>query len=87
MLIDPSAFKKAVGKGCQVPGQKCQRDHFKRLLIQSIQEAGLAPLLGGIEHAEAIVRAMDLQRMSRREPALGRLLQGLEKRMRQWKTP
>jgi hypothetical protein len=30
---------------------------------------------------------MDLQRMSRREPALGRLLQGLEKRMRQWKTP
>lgn len=87
MLIDPSAFKKAVGKGCQVPDQKCQRDRYKRLLIQSIQEAGLAPLLGGMEHAEAIVMAMDLQRISRREPALGQLLVALENHLRQWKKP
>lgn len=61
LLIDSSAFKKVLGKGCKAPDQKCSRDRYKKLLLESIQHAGITPLVKGIEHAREIVNAMDLR--------------------------
>lgn len=60
LLLDSAAFRSAVGKGCQAPDFKCERDRYKRLLADAVRDAGLTPILGGIEHTEDIVRAMDL---------------------------
>jgi len=60
-LIDGHAFKKAVGRGCQAPDNKCDKDRYKELLGNAVATAGPPPLFGGIEHAEAIVAAMDLR--------------------------
>ena len=60
LLRDPAAFKAVLGTPCQTIQQKCDRDRYKRLLIESVRNAGAVPLLGGLEYAEDIVRQMDL---------------------------
>lgn len=64
MLLDSSAFRKVLGKGCAAPRYKCERDRYKRLLIQAVQNAGVTPQLGGNEYAEDIVYAMDFDFIS-----------------------
>lgn len=60
MLIDSAAFRMAMGKGCSAPKQKCDKDRYKILLANAVHEAGLVPLLGGLEHADTIVENMDI---------------------------
>lgn len=60
MLLDSATFKTALGKGCSAPKQKCDKDRYKMLLANAVQEAGLMPILGGLEHADAIVENMDI---------------------------
>lgn len=60
LLLDSRAFKAVLGEGCVAPDQKCDRDRYKQLLAEAVQSAGQIPLLGGMEHAEDIVREMRL---------------------------
>ncbi len=84
LLIGSAAFKAVLGKGCAAPDYKCERDRYKKLLIQAIRDAGLSPLLGGMEHAEDIVNAMDLERMEQADDSLGKLIKALHKKFKEW---
>jgi len=75
------------GKGCSAPDQKCDRDRYKALLASAVRDAGVIPLIGGIEHAEEIIGAMNLQRMRQADKSLGRLLEELEHVFHEWSEP
>lgn len=76
LLLDGAAFRHAVGRGCQAPDRKCERERYKDQLIDEIKEAGVIPSLGGIEYADDIVEALDLQRAGQ-DASLGRFLASL----------
>jgi len=86
VLLDSAAFKAVLGKGCEPPDRKCDRDRYKRLLAQAVSQAGVTPLIGGLEHARDIVDSMDLSRMTHKggDKALGRFLQELQKVFKDW---
>jgi hypothetical protein len=65
------------GRGCQAPDQKCDRDRYKQALIRAIADAGVIPTLGGIEFAEDLVQAMDLERAARADVSFKRFLDDL----------
>lgn len=84
LLLDSAAFKTVLGKGCQAPDQKFEKDRYKRLLIEAVLEADLMPILGGIEHAADIVNAMDFQRVAQSDISFRRFLRALQQRFEVW---
>lgn len=85
LLLDSAAFKKAVrGKGCSAPDQKCQRDRYKKLLMEAMIQSGVRPPLGGMEYAEDIVNAMDFERMEKSDPSLGHFLKSMRSKFKEW---
>jgi hypothetical protein len=84
LLLDSSAFKSVLGRGCNAPQQKCERNRYKRLLLEAVRAARITPPLGGIEYAEDLVRAMDLRAMESADESLGRLLRDLRTAFRGW---
>lgn len=84
LLIDSSAFKAVMGKGCAAPPAKCERVLYKRLLIEAIREAGLTPLVGGIEHARDIVKHMDFGYLERTDNSFGRFLSEMRDKFKEW---
>ena len=84
LLLDSAAFKSVLGKGCKAPDQKCERDRYKKLLLEAVLAAGVVPLLGGMEYAEDIVNAMDLTLRVTGDTSLDRFLKELHKKLRQW---
>ncbi len=84
LLLDSEAFKTVLGKGCPAPDQKCERDRYKRHLIEAVLAAGLVPISGGIEHTEALVNAMNLPRIAQIDKSMDRLLSALRNRFRMW---
>ncbi len=84
LLRDPAAFKAVLGVPCQTVQQKCDRDRYKKLLIDSVRDAGAAPLLGGLEYAEDIVNNMDLDSPSD-DRDFCEFLEELHTRVRLWK--
>ncbi len=77
LLLDGAAFRAVFGRGCQAPDQKCDRDRYKQALIRAIYDAGVIPTLGGIEFAEDLVQAMDLERAARADVSFKRFLDDL----------
>lgn len=77
LLLDSSAFKSALGKGCDAPDYKCEKGRYKEMLVDAVQNAGVTPQIGGLEHTEEIVKSMDLQKMRTEDDSLGRLIQSL----------
>lgn len=86
LLLDAAAFKAVLGKGCQAPDQKCERDRYKKLLLDAIREAGTMPLLGGIEHAEDIVQEMNLPNIERQDDSFGKFLKAVRDKFKEWKN-
>jgi hypothetical protein len=84
LLRDPAAFKAVLGVPCQTVQHKCGRDRYKTLLINSVRDAGLAPMIGGLEYAEDIINNMDLSPASG-DHDWGDFLQELHARARLWK--
>jgi len=84
LLLDSSAFKKVLGRGCSAPVQKCERALYKRLLLEAVRKAGVNPPLGGIEYTEDLVHAMNLEYLERIEDSLGKLLKALREIFREW---
>ena len=74
LLLDGAAFKAVFGQGCDAPDLKCSRDRYKQELIQAIRAAGVTPSLGGIEYAEDIVKAMDIDRAARSDRSFARFV-------------
>jgi hypothetical protein len=87
LLLDPKAFRTVLGKGCDLPDQKCEKDRYKKLLREAVRDAGLVPLVGGLEHAADIVQAMDLVQARRRDASLRRFLDDLDDRFSLCITP
>ena len=84
LLLDAEAFKTVFGGGCSVPKRKCDRDRYKRLLLQTIHNAGVIPLLGGIEHIADLVNAMDLQHLEQSDRSFRRFFRALQQRFENW---
>jgi hypothetical protein len=87
MLIDSSAFRQVLGKGCPAPDQKCERDRYKKQLIKAIEEAGKSPIVGGMEYASALVEAMDLDAMAAADPSFGRFVEDTRRSFRTLTAP
>jgi hypothetical protein len=51
-----------------------------------MQDAGVLPPLGGVEHAEEIINAMDLQRMEKVNASLGKFLKDLQNKFKEWSS-
>lgn len=77
LLLDGAAFKTVFGIGCQAPDRKCSRDRYKEKLIRAVLDAGVTPNIGGIEFAQAIIAAMDLQRAAGIDGSLQHFLDDL----------
>ncbi len=86
LLLDSAAFKSVLRKGCEAPDRKCDRDRYKKLLAQAVSQTGVAPSIGGIEHARDIVEAMDVSRMTHKgaDKSLGRFIQELQRVFKDW---
>ena len=84
LLLDSAAFRKVFGKGCPTPDQKCERDRYKRLLLNAIYEAGIDPSSADFEYMADLVSEMSLQRMEQTDSSIGRLLEALQRRFRIW---
>ena len=85
LLLDSEAFKKVFGNDCSVPKRKCDRDRYKRLLLQAIREAGVIPLLGGIEHIADLVNAIDLQHLEQSDRSFRRFFRALQQCFEIWR--
>jgi hypothetical protein len=83
LLCDPAAFKAVLGKPCQTVKMKCDRDRYKKLLIDSIRDAGTMPLLGGWEYADDIIQQMDLNPDCHKDE-FGDFLGQIHARLRLW---
>ena len=83
-LLDSEAFKEVFGTDRSVPNRKYDRNRYKRLLLQAIRDAGVVPLLGGIERIADLVNAMDLQHMEQRDKSFRRFFRALQQRFEIW---
>jgi hypothetical protein len=76
-LADVQAFHEVVGVTPSVPRGKCERGFYKRILADAVREAGHPPMLGGIEFAGDLARAMHLFRAGRADSSLKHFLDRL----------
>ena len=59
---------------------------YRNGITAAIRNSGLEPLLGGMEHSEDIVKAMDLERMKSADDSLGKLLKELDAKFQGWRS-
>lgn len=85
LLIDSYAFKQVFGKGCDAPDQKCEKDRYKSLLREAVRKAGGTQLLGGMEHAEEIIKHMDMLHIKKLDDSLKRFMEELEAVFKGWR--
>ena len=84
LLLDGAAFRAVFGRGCDAPDQKCSRDLYKQRLLEAIRDAGITPLLGGIEYAEDIINHMDIDRAINTDRSLRRFVAEIRQVFRSW---
>ena len=78
-LADPGALQRVLRAATQapVPDSKCGTGRFKQLLSKTVTEAGVVPLLGGIEYAEGIVAELDMYKAAENVPSLATFIRDL----------
>ena len=84
LLLDSEAFKQVFGTDCSVPNRKCDRNRYKRLLLQAIRDAGVIPLLAGIEYTRDLVNTMNLQHMEQSDRSFRRFFRALQHQFVAW---
>jgi hypothetical protein len=82
-LADAVSFHEVVGGAAPSVKEKCQRDHFKRLLAEAVRKTGRAPTLGGIEFADELAGQMDYFRAGKTDPAIKHFVEDLRAKFRQ----
>lgn len=87
LLLDGAAFRAALGKGCDAPDQKCDRDRYKMLLSDAVTASGKSARIGGLEHAEKIIQRIDIDRASHTDKSLKRFVDALQSTFRSWQQP
>lgn len=87
LLLDSAAFKAVFDRGCQAPDQKCERSRYKKMVVDAIRESGITPSLGGIEFAEDIVAAMDLDRAAQADRSFRRFVDDLQAFFKERRQP
>jgi hypothetical protein len=83
-MADPESFHEVVGRRPALPRAKCDRDFYKRLLIQAIRDSGQVPTLGGVEFAQELAGAMDLYRAGREDHSLKAFVDDFRGMLRRW---
>ena len=86
LLLDGAAFRDVFGKGCDAPDKKCDRDRYKKWLIEAIRAAGITPGLGGIEYAEDIIKKININRAERADSSFNRFVSDLRNTFRGWQA-
>ena len=81
--LDGAAFRSAVGRGCDAPGLKCDRDRYRRLVVEAVRAAGISPILGGMEFAEETSPA----RAARVDGSFKRFVDALDGVFQVWRWP
>jgi hypothetical protein len=76
-LADRRSFLQVVGGEPVADPGKCKRDLYKKLLRQSIEQAGQIVLGDAMEFAPDLVEAMDLYRAGRAQHSLKHFVDGL----------
>lgn len=78
-LADPSAIQRVLESPSlpAIPDSRCGRGRFKTRLSQTVRDAGVLPLLDGIEYAESIIEKMDLYQATKNVPSLARFVDDL----------
>ena len=84
LLLDGAAFKAVLGRGCDAPDLKCDRNHYKERLIEAILAAGIRPSLGGIEYAEEIMQRINIGRAARLDKSFERFVTDLRRVFQGW---
>ena len=81
-MLDSKALSEAVGESVMdhAPRQKCEKGHYKQLLKDAIQSAGVVPLQGGAEYGGEIAKSLDLYKVSKSEPGFAYF----EEQVRAW---
>ena len=69
-MADPESFAGIVGAEPPRERRKCERDRYKKQLVETIRKGGHVPTLGGIEFARDLVFGMDLYRACKNEPSM-----------------
>ena len=86
VLLDSAAFKAALGEGCKAPDKKCDKERYKVLLANAVQEAGVAPILGGLEHADSIVANMNINAVTANDKSFKHFIDELRVQFNRLKT-
>ena len=86
-LADPVSFEQVVGARPPSVEAKCERGMYKSLLSSTVRDAGYMPVLGGIEFAEDLVRAMDLYRAGKSAHGLKAFVDDVRSRLKQHANP
>lgn len=76
-FADPGAMKRVVGLVPPSVPDKCERDLYKKLLRDTLAEAGAVSLTSEMEVAPDLVKEMDLFQAGKAEPSLKHLIEGL----------
>ena len=76
-MADPESFAEVVGAQPPRERRKCERDRYKRQLVDAIRRGGYLPTLGGVEFAKDLVLHMDLYRAGKNEPSLSAFVDSL----------
>jgi hypothetical protein len=87
-LLDQRAFKEGVGvaRAPDLPDYKCDKDYYKNLLLQSLLDSDIKPLLGGTEYAESIVeKIVSLDLLKKRDPGFDNFIEELQSFFRNFK--
>ncbi len=85
-LADPVALKRAADATADLTRRKCDRDEYKRILVNALRSAGHPVMVGGAEFAEEIVTEMDFYRAGKNEPSLRHFIDQARGILRTWKT-
>ena len=83
-LADPQALQRVLRAPTQapIPDSRCGAGRFKELLAKTVTDAGVDPLLGGIEYAESVVAEMDVYRAAANVPSLATFVRELRQALR-----
>ena len=82
LLADPDSFHRVVGYRPAIGHEKCEREHYKRLLGDAIRKGNQPATLGGIEFAAELVEAMNLYRAGKSDSSLRAFVGDLRSRFR-----
>lgn len=82
LIADPEAFTALIGAPPPADPGKCGRDIYKRIIRETVERAGMPLLSDVLELSPDLIDSMDLFRAGKTQPALGQLLDELQRALR-----